>query len=80
MVQVTAKSGFETIMGVTQDKLFEPMIVCGSGGIYSELVDDVSSRLHPLTDLNAQELISSIIISTIFDGFRGRHQATRSRL
>jgi len=65
------KGGIETIVGVTQDPLFGPLVMFGLGGIYAELLKDVSFRLHPLTDLDAKELIGSIKMARLFQGFRG---------
>jgi len=65
------KGGIEVIAGVTQDPSFGPLMMFGSGGIYAELVKDVVFRLHPLTDLDAKEMISSIRMSKLFEGYRG---------
>ena len=43
----------------------------GSGGVYAELMMDVVLRLHPLTDLDAKDMISSIKMAKLFEGFRG---------
>jgi acyl-CoA synthetase (NDP forming) len=43
----------------------------GLGGIYAELLKDVAIKLQPLTDLDAKELIASVKMSKLFDGFRG---------
>jgi acetyl coenzyme A synthetase (ADP forming)-like protein len=71
VVQEMVKGGIETIAGVTQDPSFGPLIMFGSGGIYAELVRDVVLRLHPLTDLDAREMITSIKMAKLFEGFRG---------
>jgi len=70
-VQRMVKGGMEAIVGVTQDPSFGPLIMFGLGGIYAELFKDVALRLHPLTDLDARELISSIKMAKLFEGFRG---------
>jgi len=80
MVQPMVKGSFETIVGVTQDKLFGPLIMFGTGGIYSELLDDVAVRLHPLTNLDAEELIVSIKMARLFDGFRGAPPSDKKSL
>ena len=80
MVQTMTHGSFETIVGVTQDRLFGPLIMFGTGGIYSELLDDVSTRLHPLTDLGAEELIGSIKMARLFDGFRGAPPSDKKSL
>ncbi len=79
IVQRMVRGGIETIVGVTQDPSFGPLIMFGIGGIYAELLKDVSVRLHPLTDLDASELVSSIKMAKILQGFRGSPPAdTRS--
>jgi len=70
-VQKMVKGGIETIVGVTQDPSFGPLIMFGIGGIYAEMIKDVAVRLHPLTDVDARELIGSIKMAKLFDGFRG---------
>jgi acetyl coenzyme A synthetase (ADP forming)-like protein len=71
IIQEMVKGGIETIAGVTQDPSFGPLIMFGSGGVYAELVKDVALRLHPLTDLDAKEMIASIKMAKLFEGFRG---------
>ena len=70
-VQRMVRGGIETIVGVTQDPSFGPLIMFGIGGVYAELLKDVAIRLHPLTDLDARELVSSIKMAKILQGFRG---------
>jgi acyl-CoA synthetase (NDP forming) len=64
-------AGIEAIAGVTQDRVFGPLIMFGSGGVYAELMKDVVLRLHPITDLDAEEMINSIKMSGLFKGYRG---------
>jgi len=70
-VQRMVKGGIETIVGVTHDPTFGPLVMFGSGGIYAELIKDVALKLHPLTDLDARELVSSIKMAKLFEGYRG---------
>jgi acetyl coenzyme A synthetase (ADP forming)-like protein len=70
-VQRMVKGGVEAIAGVTQDPSFGPLIMFGIGGIYAELLRDVAVKLHPLTDLDAEELISSVKMVRLLEGFRG---------
>jgi len=69
-VQRMIKTGIEAIVGVTQDPSFGPLIMFGLGGIYAELLKDVAFRLHPLDELDAKELISSVKMARLFEGFR----------
>ena len=70
-VQRMVTGGIEAIVGVTQDPSFGPIIMFGLGGIYAELMKDVAVRLHPLTDVDARELVGSIKMVKLFEGFRG---------
>jgi acetyltransferase len=70
-VQHMVKEGTEAIVGVTLDPSFGPLIMFGLGGIYAELMKDVAVRLHPLTDSDARELVKSIKMTKLFEGFRG---------
>jgi acetyltransferase len=71
IVQPMVEGGVDAIIGVTQDPSFGPLIMFGLGGIYTELLKDVAVRLHPLTDVDAKELVSSIKMARLFRGFRG---------
>jgi len=79
-VQRMVKGGVEAIIGVTQDPSFGPLIMFGLGGIYAELLNDVALRLHPLTDLDARELLSSIKMAKLLEGFRGSPPSDRQAL
>ena len=70
-VQQMMTGGIETIVGVTQDPSFGPLMMFGSGGIYAELIKDVTMKLHPITDLDAAEMISSLKMTKLFEGYRG---------
>jgi acetyltransferase len=71
VVQKMVPEGIEAIVGVTHDATFGPLIMFGAGGVYAELMKDVVLRLHPITDVDAKEMISSIKMSRLFAGFRG---------
>ena len=70
-VQEMVSGGVEVIVGVTQDPSFGPLILFGSGGIYTELFKDVAFRIHPLTDVDAAEMARSVKVSRILEGWRG---------
>lgn len=71
LIQPMRGEGIEAIVGVTQDPVFGPLLMFGLGGILVELMKDVSFRLHPITPLDAQEMIHSIKGFPLFEGFRG---------
>jgi len=70
-IQKMITGGVEIIAGVTQDPTFGPLIMFGLGGVQAELLKDIVLRLHPLTELDASEMVSSIKMASLFEGFRG---------
>jgi acetyltransferase len=73
-VQRMAK-GREVIVGMSRDEQFGPVITFGLGGIFVEILKDVSQRLAPLSAADADELIRSIKAYPILTGARGRRPA-----
>jgi acetyl coenzyme A synthetase (ADP forming)-like protein len=71
MVQEMVSAGIEAIVGVTQDPSFGPLVMFGLGGVYVELLKDVAFRIHPLTDLDAREMIRSVQGYAVLEGWRG---------
>ena len=71
IVQRMVPGGIEAIVGMKHDPSFGPLIMFGLGGVYAELFEDIAVMLHPLTDLDAKELIRSIKMAKLFEGFRG---------
>jgi len=70
-VQEMISRGIEVIVGVTQDPSLGPLILFGMGGVYTELFKDVTFRIHPLTDVDAQEMVRSVKAYQLFEGWRG---------
>ncbi|OPY54180.1 MAG: succinyl-CoA synthetase subunit alpha [Methanosaeta sp. PtaU1.Bin060] len=70
-VQRMAKPGIEAIVGVTQDATFGPMLMFGLGGVFVEVLKDVSFRSIPITESDADEMIEEIKGSVLLRGFRG---------
>jgi acyl-CoA synthetase (NDP forming) len=60
----------ETIVGITRDPVFGPIIMCGLGGIYVEVMKDVSQRLAPITEKEALEMIQQLKSYPLFTGIR----------
>ncbi|MEN8614842.1 acetate--CoA ligase family protein [Dehalogenimonas sp. THU2] len=70
-VQRMAPEGIEVIAGVTHDDVFGPLILFGLGGIYTELFKDTVTRIQPLTDTDAREMVRSVKAYKLLEGFRG---------
>lgn len=75
LVQEMVKSGTEVIIGVSRDPSFGPVLLFGLGGIFVELLKDVSLRLPPITRQDAEEMVREIKSYKILDGFRGKPKA-----
>jgi acetate---CoA ligase (ADP-forming) subunit beta len=71
-VQAMARPGVETIIGVSKDKQFGPVIMFGLGGVWVELLKDVSFRLAPISGYDASEMIREIKGYKLLTGFRGQ--------
>jgi acyl-CoA synthetase (NDP forming) len=75
VIQKMIRNGFELMIGVAEDPLFGPLIAFGLGGIYVEILADVSFRVTPLTDQDAEEMIRSIRGYRLLEGYRGHAPA-----
>ena len=60
----------EAIVGVTRDPVFGPVILCGLGGIYVEVMKDVSQSLAPISVDQALEMIQQLKSYPLFTGVR----------
>lgn len=66
-----ADPGTEVIVGVTRDPQFGHALMFGLGGIFVEVLKDVTFRLIPLTKADAREMVYEIKAAKILDGVRG---------
>lgn len=71
VVQGMAQPGHELIIGVTTDPAFGPLLMFGLGGVHVEVLKDVAFRIHPLSDIDAHEMVRSIRGLPILEGTRG---------
>jgi len=74
-VQEMVEEGVEVLTGLTQDPSFGPLLLFGTGGIYAELYKDVTFRIHPLTDTDAGEMMRSVKVYQLLQGWRGSEPA-----
>jgi acetyltransferase len=80
LVQRMVRGGLETIVGVSHDRLFGPLVMFGLGGIYVEALRDVVFRVAPIGQLDAQDMLDGIRGTQILAGMRGRAGANRPAL
>ena len=72
LVQEMVSGATEVILGINNDPLFGPAIMAGLGGVYAEVLHDVSFRLAPITLSEAHEMLRELRMFPILDGARGR--------
>ena len=63
--------GVETIIGLKNDPTFGHVILFGIGGVFVELLKDVSFRVCPITPQDAEEMINELKAKKLLFGFRG---------
>jgi len=71
LVQRMIPGGRETIVGSARDPRAGPLIMFGLGGVAVEVLKDVVFRVHPLTDMDAREMVRSIKGYALLEGVRG---------
>ena len=71
LVQRMLKGGRETIVGMTWEPRFGPIVMVGLGGVYVEVLKDVAFRVQPVSNEDAGEMIRSLRGYRILEGVRG---------
>jgi len=71
LIQEMVPPELEVIVGSTRDPIFGPVVMFGLGGIFVEVLKDVSFRVAPLTPVDADEMIREIKAYRILEGYRG---------
>ncbi len=75
LIQEMVPKGREVIIGITSDPQFGHMIMFGMGGIYVEVLKDVSFRIAPLSKEDAHEMIRETKSFPLLRGVRGEPEA-----
>jgi len=70
LVQEMAPSSTEVIVGATKDPQFGPAIMFGLGGIFVEVLRDVTFRIAPVTEDEAREMITEVRAYPLLKGYR----------
>jgi acyl-CoA synthetase (NDP forming) len=71
LVQEQIPSGLELICSIRRDPQFGPLILVGAGGVTVELTRDTISTPAPVSPARAEELLRSLRLAPLFDGYRG---------
>jgi acyl-CoA synthetase (NDP forming) len=80
VVQPMISGGTELLAGLVQDPVFGPLVAFGPGGVLAELIGQASFRIAPLTDVDAEELVSDGKAGRLVSGFRGAPPADAAAL
>ena len=80
LVVEMVKGGKEMIIGSKLEPGFGPVVMLGMGGIYVEVLKDVTFRLAPMTNIEADDMISSIKTKKILEGVRGEKPSDIKKL
>ncbi len=70
LVDQMEEKGVEIIVGLVQDPTFGLSIMCGIGGVYTELYKDVTFRVVPIDRYDAEQMIDEIKGKQLLEGFR----------
>lgn len=75
LMQKMVRSNREVLLGMKQDPQFGPVLVFGLGGIYVEVLRDVTFRVAPLREFSAERMVRSIRAYGLLEGVRGEPPA-----
>lgn len=80
LVQEMLGRGLEVIVGAVRDPHFGPVVMVGVGGVFVEVLRDVSFRAAPVTPVDVEEMLRDLKGYRLFEGFRGEPPRDRQAL
>ncbi len=80
LVQSQVRGSREFVAGLFHDPQYGPVVMFGLGGIFTEVLSDVSFRLAPVSDEEAAEMTAEIRSAALLDSFRGQGPVDRNTL
>jgi succinyl-CoA synthetase beta subunit len=80
LIEEMAPPGQEIVIGSVNDPQFGPLVMVGLGGIFVEVLADVSFRICPITPLDAGEMLDELKGVAILDGVRGGKPVSRAAI
>ena len=80
LIEEMAPAGQEMVVGGLRDPEFGPLVMVGLGGIFVEVLADVSFRICPITRIDAEEMIDELKGVAILKGARGGTPASRQAI
>jgi len=80
IIQEMVKGNREMVCGIATDPQYGPMMMFGLGGVFIEVMKDVTFRIAPLTDVDAAEMIKSVKAYKLLEGARGTTPAQMEQI
>ena len=80
IIQEMVKGNREMVCGIATDPQYGPMMMFGLGGVFIEVMKDVTFRIAPLTDVDADEMIKSVKAYKLLEGARGTKPAQMEQI
>ena len=80
IIQEMVKGNREMVCGIATDPQYGPMMMFGLGGVFIETMKDVTFRIAPLTDVDAEEMIKSVKAYGLLKGARGTTPAQMEQI
>ena len=80
IIQEMVKGNREMVCGIATDPQYGPMMMFGLGGVFIEVMKDVTFRIAPLTDIDAKEMIKSVKADKLLEGARGTKPAQMEQI
>lgn len=80
IVQHMAKPATELVLGIRRDPVFGPVVMVGLGGIFIEILEDVSFAAAPITAPQAQQMLNQLQGRAVLEGARGKAPVDQSKL
>ena len=80
LLEEMAPAGLEVVVGGLRDPQFGPLVMVGLGGIFVEVLADVSFRICPIARLDAEEMLDELRGAALFRGARGHQPVSREAI
>lgn len=80
LIEEMAAPGIEIVIGGVMDPQLGPMIMVGAGGLFAEILNDVSFRLCPISARDAREMLEELKIAPILHGARGKPEVALDKI
>lgn len=78
--EMAPTGGLEVLIGMNRDPQFGPLVTFGLGGIYVEVLKDVTFRVAPFSRREAENMVNEIRAKALLDGIRGKPPVDKKAL